>query len=157
MTRQPSRRRRRRAAVIAVAPIAAIVVAFGALSAAWAYNGSTQSGCNTGHVCYYADANRAPNGSAHQVLNIGGDVRDWTNIPDDANPPVCGGLITFTWNDCASSIWARGTTQTEYVWTDAFCLGTRKPIAPGDIFNTLSSTFNNAISSDRDGNNGSNC
>jgi hypothetical protein len=41
---QLKRSRRRKAAFIAV-PIAAFAVAFGALSVAWGFNGSKQSGC----------------------------------------------------------------------------------------------------------------
>jgi hypothetical protein len=155
MTR-PSTSRRRTAAFIA-APIAAFIVAFGALTAALAYNGSTQSGCNDNHVCYYADINRAPNGQAHQVLNIGGIVKDWTNIPDNANPVVCGGVFSNTWNDCASSLWSRYSSTTEYAWTAHNCTGSRLVITAGRVLDYVGDTFNDKISSDRDGNGNSNC
>jgi hypothetical protein len=151
------RGRRRKMALIVAVPSAAIMVVFGALPGAWAVNWTTQAHCSDRNTCYYKHADFAPNGSANQVLNINGDVRNWKNIDD----PIIQCHLPFTtdsgnWNDCASSYWSRRNTVTEYAWTDVFCTGSRLVISPGEK-KAMNDTFNDKVSSDRDNNGNSDC
>jgi Peptidase inhibitor family I36 len=149
--------RLKKMALIVAVPSAAIMVVFGALPAALAVNWTTQAHCSDTHVCYYKNADFAPNGSANQVLNINGLVRDWTNINDPAfQCHPLGGAKDQNWNDCASSYWSRYNTTIEYAWTDVFCTGSRLVIYPTDK-KSMNTIFNDKVSSDRDNNGNSNC
>src|SRR5262249_19961253 len=107
-------RKGRKVARFALPPILALIMVFAGVSAALAFNGSTNAGCNDFRTCYYADINLSPSGGANDVLNISGLNQNWQDIPEPAG--VCGGIITHTWNDCASSVLSRRTSTTEYAW-----------------------------------------
>jgi hypothetical protein len=148
--------RLKKMAFIVAVPGAAIMVAFGALPAAFAANWTTQAHCSDTNTCYYRDADFAPNGSAYQVLNINGTVKNWANINDPIQQCPAPPAGPWNWSDCASSYWSRRNTVTEYAWTDVFCTGSRLVISPGEKM-PMNDTFNDKVSSDRDNNGNSNC
>jgi hypothetical protein len=105
--------RRIRLALIAALPITATAAIFGGASpaSAWVVGGA----CGTYQVCYYGNINYAP---TSEVLNIGQqDVGDWTNITPGASVACTqGGGNGNNWNDCASSIKSKMTTNNTCVY-----------------------------------------
>lgn len=107
------------------------------------------SGCVTGYVCFFADNNYSPSGGSKQVLNYSVTHVNWANQNDPAD--VCGGIITHTWNDCASSLQSHMQSIMD-VYPAAHCSGTPLEIHPGeDIFNLGDYGMNDKISSDKVG------
>jgi hypothetical protein len=131
-------------ALIAALPVIAGLATLGASSPAMAW--SAPATCNNFQVCYYANANYGPSSS---VLNIGQeDNSNWANIPD--NGRVCGGIVTHTWNDCASSIKDRMTSYYMCNYANADYAGPYLEAAPGDSFsNLVNDEFNDEISSNK--------
>jgi hypothetical protein len=156
MKRQPGKRRW--FALIAIAPIIAGGLALGTSSPALAVTRATCPGVTW--VCFYADINDSPQGSANDVLALSANHSDWAQISDPAH--VCGGIITHTWNDCASSVDGLFRTLTMYAWTNSGCQGMRLNIPPNTDYPDLRSVmggqdFNDVISSDKVGNSSSGC
>ena len=114
------------------------------------------SGCITGYVCFFADSFYSPSGGSRQVLNYSATHDNWANQNDPAD--VCGGIVTHTWNDCASSLQSHMRTNNMWVWTDSHCSGMPLEIHPGeDIFNLGDDGFNDVISSDKVGSGQAGC
>jgi hypothetical protein len=139
-------------------PLAASVITLGAPSASATPSvvpDILSATCHTGQVCFFADINFAPSGEPNQVLEYTVTHSDWSSQDDPAH--VCGGIITHTWNDCASSVKNR-TQDTMYLWTDAHCTGSRHRLNPGaSIADLRSIGMNDQISSDRVNNGAPNC
>jgi hypothetical protein len=141
-----------RLALIAAVPIAASIAALAASSPASAYQLSTQ--CNNFQTCYYANADFLPTSS---ILNMGRESHsNWVNIADTGH--VCGGIITHTWNDCASSIKDRQTTVDMCNYQNADFVRPVLITIPGEqLPNLTQNNFNDAISSNRYVTNPNNC
>lgn len=137
------RSRRIRLALIATAPIAASIAVLGVSSPAWATQTSSQ--CHTFNVCFYANADYQPTSS---ILNVNDDQSNWTTIKDPAH--VCGGIVTHTWNDCASSVHSRFTANYMCVYQNSDFQGSNLDIFPGEnLSNLANNNFNDGISSDK--------
>jgi hypothetical protein len=141
MTRMP-RGRRGLAKLIAVAPIAAIIVAFGAASPVSA--GVITGNCPTsGVTCFWKDINYMP---TNEKLSLVGTNGDWTFFGSHICP-------SGNWNDCASSVQNRfGDGTTMFAWTDIHCQGSNLAIVDGRKISDLgaiSGDWNDHLSSDR--------
>jgi hypothetical protein len=105
------------------------------------------TGCIVGYVCFFADANYSPSGGSKEVLNYSATHVNWATQNDPAD--VCGGIVTHTWNDCASSLQSH-MQSIMYVWSDAHCAGSQLEIHPSEEIFNLGAEYNmnDKISSD---------
>lgn len=133
-----------RLALVAGLPIAASIAALAISSPALAF--STPGACNNFQTCYYANINFQPTSS---ILNVGReDITNWKNIPDGGH--VCGGIITHTWNDCASSIKDRQTSVDMCNYANANFVRPLLITIPGETISDLGAhSFNDVISSNK--------
>lgn len=138
------RSRRIRLALIAAVPLIASMAALGAASPASAYTISNT--CNNYQTCYYANADYQPMTS---ILNMGRERQpNWQNIADTGH--VCGGIITHTWNDCASSIRDRQTSVDMCNYANADYVVPVLITIPGETLpNLQNNNFNDSISSNK--------
>lgn len=92
-------------------------------------------GCTATNVCFWNGTNYSDGPG-----RLSGSNSNWTAFSHSSCP-------TGTWNDCASSVYNNGTSCSANLWTTANYGGSRLTLGIGSGQTALSSTMNNAISS----------
>src|SRR5450432_2066154 len=135
MTRILLKRRNRLGLIVVVA----IAASFAASGASRALAGVITGNCpSSGVTCLWADKNYLP---TDEKLSLQGTNPDYRIFGDPADD--CGGLVSHTWNDCASSVQNRFSATTFYAWSNIHCAGVQFPIVAGRNIADLSSVGHN--------------
>jgi hypothetical protein len=92
--------------------------------------------CSAGYLCFWADADYSNSKGSVQGTND-----RWSTLPFSG-----GNCSQGNWNDCASSIYNRKSSQAAYVYQDTYRSGGRLTINPGVAYAHLGSrTFSNGV------------
>ncbi|WP_173019503.1 peptidase inhibitor family I36 protein [Streptomyces alkaliphilus] len=94
------------------------------------------SGCSATNVCFWSGTNYSGAGPGQ----LSGANPNWAVFSNSSCP---GG----NWENCASSVYNNGTSCSAVLWTSRNYSGARLTLARGSGQTRLSSTMNNAISS----------